>query len=427
MSESRPPTSPASGAGAPARSAPARMRRALSYRRGEIRIGGDPAAASTLRAAFEAAHDGEERDLTHGFHSYPARFHPLLVRTLLAAHATPGAIICDPFCGSGTTLVETLVAGCRGAGSDLNPLALELSRVKALAPTLPHRKLPDELVLRAAELATESMRRVKERTRTKTNGEAWDDARMYAPHVFRELVGLRELFDEPPGGPLGALSRRALLLCFSAILVKVSRQPSDTAAGVQERTIGKGLPTRLFRNKAEELAKGLRELHARVPEGTPSPTIHKADARKLRHLSDGSVDLIITSPPYLGTYDYAAHHTRRLGWLGLDIGSLQHGEIGTRRRAPTETPAAAVSAWQGELDDVAAAFARVLRPGGSAFVVLGDSHIGGLAVPGDRAMRTAAERAGLTILASAAEGREAPGSRGQARRSEEHLLHLQRR
>ena len=396
------------------------MRRALSHERAGVRTEGDARAASILREAFEAAAHGDERELTHGFHSYPARFHAHLVRTLLAAHARPGAVVCDPFCGSGTTLVEALVAGCRGAGSDLNPLALELSRVKALAPTDAQRGLPDELVARAAALATESLARVKARARTRTNGEGWDDPTMYAPHVFRELVGLRELFDAPP--QMGALLRRALLLCFSAILVKVSRQPSETAAGTLERAIGKGLPTRLFQRKADELAAGIRALHARVPPGTPNPTLHKADARKLRHLADGSVDLVITSPPYLGTYDYAAHHLRRLGWLGLDAGPIARGEIGARRAA-TEVPSDALRVWQAELDAVVATIARVLRRDGTAFVLIGDSHVGRLGVAGDRALRTAAERARLRVVASAAEARRLSAARG-GRTAEEHLLQL---
>jgi hypothetical protein len=246
---------------------------------------------------------------------------------------------------------------------------------------------------------------------------------MYAPHVFRELVGLRELFDDPPGGALGALTKKALLLCFSAILIKVSRQPSETSRGTQERAIGKGLPTRLFQRKADELATGLRALHAVVPAGTPSPSVYKGDARKLKHVEDASVDLIVTSPPYLGTYDYAAHHVRRLGWLGLDAGAISRHEIGTRRDAAQRSPSEALKTWQTELDDVVAEWARVLRPGAAAFAVIGDSHVRGHGVAGDRALRLAAEHAGLTVVASAAEARETRTPTG-IRLNEEHLLQL---
>jgi DNA modification methylase len=393
-----------------------RQRRALSHVPGDIRVSGDPASATRLRAAWLAAREREPRLLTHGFHSYPARFHPLTVRSLLAQHARPDALVCDPFCGSGTTLVEALIAGARGVGSDLNPLAIELARVKALAPTTAHLALPDELVARTKAVAEESLARVKTRARTKTSGEAWDDPQMYAPHVFRELVGLRELLDEPP--VMGEKLRRAALLCFSAILIKVSRQPSETGAGVQERTIGKGLPTRLFSRKAEELAQGWRELFAAAPANAKNPSVYKADARRLRHLADGAVDIVVTSPPYLGTYDYAEHHVRRLGWLGLKAGALEHNELGARRRS--QTPKEALSRWQEELDAVLAELARVLAPSGAAFIVIGDSRVGPERVPGDLALRRAAEHAKLRVVAAAAESR-------RGARIEEYLLELRHR
>ncbi len=399
------------------RAATPRARRALSHHAGTLRIDGDRAAADRLAAAFHAARDGDPRELTHGFHSYPARFHAHLVRTLLAGRP-PGTRVCDPFCGSGTTLVEALVAGARGFGSDLSVLAVELTRIKALAPTTPQRTLPDELVAQARVLAEASLQRVKDRARTKTSGEAWDDPRMYAAHVFRELVGLRELFDEPPA-KMGALVRRALLFCFSAILIKVSRQPSETAAGTVERAIGKGLPTRMFLRKAEELAERLRTLWERVPPTTPNPVLRQTDASRLKHLEDASIDVIVTSPPYLGTFDYARHHDRRTGWLELDAGPLERGEIGARRNSAQ--PASAMAAWQAQLDAVVAEMARVLAPTGAAFIVIGDSRVGAQAVPGDRVVRGAAERAGLRIVASAAEERRIGG-----RPTREHLLHLAR-
>jgi DNA modification methylase len=401
---------------APAKPEPAKQRRALSHIPGAIRLDGNAAAASRLRDAWMAARETDARTLTHGFHSYPARFHPLTVRALITSYARPDALICDPFCGSGTTLVEALIAGARGVGSDLNPLALELARVKALAPTPAHLTLPDELVTRARAIAEESLARVKARARTQTSGEAWDDPRMYAPHVFRELVGLRELFDEAPA--MGDKLRRAVLLCFSAILIKVSRQSSETSGSVQERAIGKGLPTRLFARKAEELAASWRELFAACPANAKNPSVYKADARRLRHVTDASVDLVVTSPPYLGTYDYAEHHVRRLGWLGLDGGALAHNELGARRH--TQTPKDALARWQAELDAVVAEFARVLAPNGAVFVVIGDSRVGPERVPGDLALRRAAEQSRLRVVASAAESR-------RGARIEEHLLELRHR
>jgi hypothetical protein len=74
--------------------------------------------------------------LTHGFYHYPARFSPAFVRAAIAAFSQPGDVVLDPFMGSATTLVESLVAGRHAIGSDINTLAHFLAQVKTtpLAP-----------------------------------------------------------------------------------------------------------------------------------------------------------------------------------------------------------------------------------------------------------------------------------------------------
>ena len=62
--------------------------------------------------------------LTHSFYRYPARFSPLFARTAIALFSKPGDTVLDPFVGGGTTVVETLAAGRRAVGVDLNSLAV---------------------------------------------------------------------------------------------------------------------------------------------------------------------------------------------------------------------------------------------------------------------------------------------------------------
>jgi SAM-dependent methyltransferase len=392
-----------------------RMRRALSAPGGAVRTDGDRALARRLAEALVAG-TGElspdERALPHGFHSYPARFHPRLVRALIDGTAR-GATLLDPFCGSGTTLVEGALHGARSLGVDVNPLAVELARLKATPCPAPLRA---GIVSEAQRLRDASLARVKERARTRTSGNEYDSPKHYAPHVFRELVGLREELD-------GAdeLVRRQLLLVLSSIVVKVSRQASDTAEGQVERAIGKGMASRLFARRAEELARQLTAFAERVPPGTPEADVRLGDARRLGHVKTASVDLVITSPPYLGTYDYAAQHARRFGWLGLDARKMDALEIGARRRAKPED---ALTVWQKDVDAFVAEFARVLRPGGSIYVVIGDSAVGTRSIAGDAAIRAAAEKSRLRVIASAAQDRPnfyAPTGRALRR---EHLLLL---
>ena len=76
----------------------------------------------------------ETRSLTHCFHDYPARMIPPLAARLIQAYAPQTGFLFDPYCGSGTSLVEGLLAGLKVAGTDLNPLARLISFAKTHPP-----------------------------------------------------------------------------------------------------------------------------------------------------------------------------------------------------------------------------------------------------------------------------------------------------
>ena len=106
-----------------------RRRAPLAHQGGRVTVRGDRDVARALEAALRASED--ERDtLTHGFHAYPARLHPEIASVALDTFARPGDLVLDPFCGSGTVLVEARVRGLDATGVDLNPLALRLAEVK---------------------------------------------------------------------------------------------------------------------------------------------------------------------------------------------------------------------------------------------------------------------------------------------------------
>src|SRR5687768_3508295 len=68
--------------------------------------------------------------LTHNFHPYPAKFVPQIPRAVILALTKVGESVLDPFCGSGTTLVEASILKRQSVGFDLNPIAGLVSRVK---------------------------------------------------------------------------------------------------------------------------------------------------------------------------------------------------------------------------------------------------------------------------------------------------------
>ncbi len=106
------------------------MRRGLTNIGGSIDADGDDEAARSLAEVVAAAEGDDTQRLTHGFHTYPARMHAGLAEAAIARFASRGARLLDPFCGSGTVLVEAMVAGLRSRGVDLNPIAVRVAAVK---------------------------------------------------------------------------------------------------------------------------------------------------------------------------------------------------------------------------------------------------------------------------------------------------------
>src|SRR5688500_10004053 len=67
---------------------------------------------------------------THTFYRYPARFSPQFAAAAIEEFSKPGDVVLDPFVGSGTTLVEAMIAGRHAIGSDISPLATFITRTK---------------------------------------------------------------------------------------------------------------------------------------------------------------------------------------------------------------------------------------------------------------------------------------------------------
>jgi hypothetical protein len=72
----------------------------------------------------------QTKQYTHGFHTYPATFIPQIAKKLISVFSTEGDTVCDIFCGSGTTLVESSLLNRNAIGIELNPLAVLIAKVK---------------------------------------------------------------------------------------------------------------------------------------------------------------------------------------------------------------------------------------------------------------------------------------------------------
>lgn len=386
-----------------------RDRRALSNIGGPIETRGDPELSAMLARAWERASSEPADTLTHGFHSWPARMHWAIARTVIEA-LRPERIV-DPFCGGGTVLIEARVAGARSLGVDLSPLSRRVCEVKADARDEAGRA---RFLARAREVAERSEARVRGRVPIAV-ALPKQELEWYEPHVLKELGGLLEEIRAVED----RRDRRALAMVFSSNLIKVSRQRADTAEHFTARRIRKGLPTELFLRKAEELAERWAQL-AEVAKG-PMPLLFEGDARELpRFAEHRRFDLALTSPPYGATYDYAYHHSRRIAWLKLDDFAMRRQEIGARRAL---TGPDAAQYWERDVDAMLRAISRVLEPRGRAVLVVGDAQIEGQRIAAPPQLVRLGRRHGLVPTALASQRRE-DRTGGPPRR--EHLALLTR-
>jgi SAM-dependent methyltransferase len=395
-----------------------RQRRAFSTFGGPIELGGDAAEARALGRLLRVD-PALARSLTHGFHSYAGRMHPTIARGAIEAWSAPGDLVVDPFCGSGTVLVEAMGLGRRSAGGDASPLGVGIAAVRTAVLGEAGRV---HLVAEAERIAEESGERAVKRKRPEM--PSWSDSERgrFHPHVLLELLGLRELVMAAADDEVG----RALRLCFSSILVKFMKAGPEAPRDGETKRIGRGVPSRLYAGRAAELARGLAALERRAPAGTPAPDVRLADARDLSFCGAGQAALVVSSPPYAGTYDYAAQHDVRFTWLDLPrkyFRKTQLGARGTRLGADPEVWREGQRRWLAEI-------ARILRPGGHAMLVVGDGVVGDDPEDAPDAVASAAAPAGLEPLARASQGRPIIDNRLQKlfgpRGRREHLLLLRK-
>jgi SAM-dependent methyltransferase len=361
--------------------------------------GTDADRAAIAYALDVGPSEAATRAHVHGFHAYPARMHPLTAQRLIERLSSPGGCVLDPFCGSGTVLVEARLLQRQAWGLDTNPIAVELAWLKARGTTAAERRR-----VRAAKdrvVASAESRRAARAGATRRYGP--DDVASYDPHVLLELDGLRAGVERVAERE----SRRVLRLVLSSILTKVSHRRGETAqGGAAAKRIAAGFAIRLFSAKTEELLARLADFEARLARrDRPECAVWVGDARTLDRVASATVDLVVTSPPYAGTYDYLSHHAPRLRWLGMDAVDFEQNEIGARRHLEALPFDRAMDRWERDLGASLVAMSRVLKAGGTIALLVADSVVSGRSVRAADLVRRLAPRAGLAVIASGSQDR----------------------
>ncbi len=225
---------------------------------------------------------------THGIHTYPAMFIPQVARRLLETYSKEGDTICDIFCGSGTALVESKVLGRNAYGIDLNPLAVFLAKAKT---TLIE---PTKLTKTYCTLLN-NLEKVKNTTVVApefNNIDFWFQA-----SVIKKLAQLKKAIQEIKDAAI----RNFMLAAFSETV----RLSSNTKSGEFKlvRRKGENLEQHnpdvfgIFRKKLEANIAGMDELYRDAKKDVWTKII-LGDASKDNGIQEGSIDCIVTSPPY---------------------------------------------------------------------------------------------------------------------------------
>lgn len=359
---------------------------------GHAHIEGDMELGKKCVTALRS--NGEFKRATQGFHAYPARLHPEAGRLLIAA--LPGETLADPFCGGGTLLVEGLIAGRKVYGSDLNPVATLVSIARtALLSSEQLERLQCELdeVHRIAAQAMDENRHVFLHPAI-LKYKSW-----YKPNCFNELACLFDAIRQSTSE-----LKPLMQAVFSSLVVKYSLRASDTSNKVVYIPRKNGVVLKAFKEKSKEYVAQLAELQKLVPPATQPAQISLADAR---HPGFESVDTIITSPPYPGTYDYLPLQQLRQAWFDLDM--RENEEIGSRRAF--KQVKAAYERWLKDTDRWVEACAKALVPGGHLAVVVGEGMQAGKTLRVAKPTLQAAEKAHLKFVTSASVDRHDPATK----------------
>ena len=273
--------------------------------------------------------NNRSEQLTANFHPYFASFSSEIPRFFLRRFTSEGDTVLDPFCGSGTTLLEAILSNRNAVGIDVNPLACLISKVRTTP--IPKDELDYSSII-LMKIRGEINRLYGQLTLTVDeppemqieipdflNRDYW-----FKPHVLKELGIIKSRIDSIEHRNLKDLFKVA----FSSIIVKVSNQQHETRYKRVDKRINQFDTYLHFEKKVQEMVSSMRIVNKLNEMG--NCRVYNQDLRLARLARDlnESVDLIVTSPPYLNAWDYHLYQRFRFYWLGFNPQKLRDEEIG---------------------------------------------------------------------------------------------------
>ena len=322
----------------------------------------------------------------HAIHPYPAKFIAQIPRQLLKLYPPPeGSVLLDPFCGSGTTLVEGVEAGVDVWGVDLNPIACLISRVKT-------RLLPlslDNLILSLISNAKAKLASGPVEIPQIPNVDHW-----FKPDVKRALAVLIAEINAEPSVPV----REGLQVALSSIIVRVSNQESDTRyAAIEKKNIAAADVIEAFKRSALSVSRVLTDHSSGLFTRHGKATVLNCNLMTLSPLElPDNVGLVITSPPYPNAYEYWLYHKYRMYWLGLDPIRVREVEIGARPHY-FKKDHQDESDFEDQMGKCFKLLSKVMLPRAKACFLVGRSIIHGRVIDNAKILERAAQRNGFAV------------------------------
>ncbi len=318
-------------------------------------------------------------DSLSNIHPYPAKFIPDIPKNLIRLFPPPkGSSIFDPFCGSGTTLVEAQKAGYNSIGVDLNPIACLISKIK----TSP---LPKNLEQIAIDVIEKSRKEnINLDLPEIPNLDHWFKKEIQIE--VSKLVYEIHNTDNP--------AREFLLLALSSILVRISNQDSDTRYAAIEKNLDKESVYKNFKNSISRIIK-VKKGQIELPK---SLIINKNILKTNVIDIPNKIGLAITSPPYPNAYEYWLYHKYRMFWLGYDPIKVKKDEIGARAHYFKKNPPTNEDFFN-QMKYVLQLMWDGLIPNGKACFVIGRSKIHGKIVNNAEIISNAANQVGFKQIA----------------------------
>ena len=303
------------------------------------------------------------QDALSGVHPYPARFIPDIPRELIRVlGCNKNSVVFDPFCGSGTTLIEAQRAGYDAVGVDLNPIACLISRVKVNC-------LPEDFLCIASN--------VLDSAKEAYNGCVEVPVIPNLNHWFKvDIQKALSSILQQIALQLDTTIRDALRLALSSIIVRVSNQESDTRYAAVDNNYVANDVFNGFYNACKKLYYAKRE---NVISSGLVKIINRDILKVTSTDVDKNVGLVITSPPYPNAYEYWLYHKYRMWWLGFDPIEVRTYEIGARPHYQKKNGQTAED-FRKQMSSVFDLLAEILVVGGHVCFVVGRSIIKGTVV-----------------------------------------------